>query len=74
MIFFRLKPNRVRDIHNTEGTKLFTRTCPGLNHLDDHKFRHYFQDCLEPVCSYRLKEPTTFSFTAAVSIVKDKIF
>ena len=24
----------------------------GLSHLADHKFRHNFQDCLKPLCSY----------------------
>ena len=23
----------------------------GLSHLADHKFRHNFQDCLNPICS-----------------------
>ena len=24
---------------------------PGLSHLANHKFRHNFQDCLNPICS-----------------------
>ena len=23
----------------------------GLSHLVDHRFRHHFQDCLNPICS-----------------------
>ena len=23
----------------------------GLNHLAEHKFKHSFQDCLNPICS-----------------------
>ena len=31
----------------------------GLSHLADHKFRHNFQDCLEPICSCGQEFQTT---------------
>ena len=31
--------------------KLFTRLRLGLSHLREHKFRHNFQDTLNPICS-----------------------
>ena len=31
----------------------------GLSHLADHKFRHNFQDCLNPICSCGQEIETT---------------
>ena len=33
-----------------------------LSHLEDHKFRHDFQDCLNPICSCRQEIETTSHF------------
>ena len=33
----------------------------GLSHLADHKFRHNFQDCLNPICSCGHQEIETTS-------------
>ena len=48
--FIRSKPNNVYCCHNPKGIRLLTRLRLGLNHLRDHKFKHSFQDCLNPVC------------------------
>ena len=32
-------------LYDTKGLRL------GLSHLDDHKFRQNFQDCVSPMCS-----------------------
>ena len=40
----------VFSIHNPLGIKLLTRLRLGLSHLHEHKFRHYFQDTLNPLC------------------------
>ena len=37
--------------HNPSGIKLTTRLRLGLSHLREHKFRHNFQDILNPICS-----------------------
>ena len=34
----------------------------GLSHLDDHKFRHNFQDCLNLICSCRQEIETASHF------------
>ena len=34
----------------------------GLSHLADHKFRHNFQDCLNPICSCGQEIETTSHF------------
>ena len=48
--FIRQTPNRTFNCHNPIGIKLITRLRLGLSHLRDHKFKHNFLDCLNPVC------------------------
>ena len=38
------------DIHNLLGIKLLARLRIGLSHLHEHKFKHCFQDTLNPLC------------------------
>ena len=38
------------DIHNLLGIKLLARLRLGLSHLHEHKFKHCFQDTLNPIC------------------------
>ena len=40
----RAKP--VYNIHNPIGLKLLTRLRLGLSHLNEHKFKHNYQDCI----------------------------
>ena len=49
--FIRPSPNSVFDIHNPKGIKLITRLRLGLSHLREHKFKHSFQDTLNPLCN-----------------------
>ena len=42
--------NSIFNFHIPYGIKLLTRLRLGLSHLRDHKFRHYFQDTLNPLC------------------------
>ena len=57
--FIRPKPNRISSTQNFEGLKLFTEMRLGLSHLADHKFRHNFQGCLNPICSCGQEIKTT---------------
>ena len=41
------------------GIKYLTRLRLGLSHLNEHKFRQNFQDCLNPLCSCSLEVETT---------------
>ena len=43
--------NSVFNCHNPRGVKLLTRLILGLSHLCKHKFKHGFQDSLNPICS-----------------------
>ena len=48
--FIRPKPNKVYYCHNPKGIRLLTRLLLGLSHLREYKFKHSFQDCLNPLC------------------------
>ena len=49
--FIRPSQNRVYNCHNPKEIKLLTRLRVGLSHLREHKFRHSFQDTLNPICT-----------------------
>ena len=46
-------------IHEPVGIKYLTRLKLGLSHLNEHKFRNNFQDCLNPLCSCSLEVKKT---------------
>ena len=49
-------------IHNPVGIRLLTRLRFDLSHLNGHKFRHNFADCVNPLCSFSIKPETIFHF------------
>ena len=54
--------NSIFNIHNPYRIKLLTRLRLGLSHLRDHKFRHCFQDTLNPLCDCGNDTETTTYF------------
>ena len=54
--------NKIFNIHDQVGTKLLTRLRSGLSHLREHKFRHNFEDTLNPLCSCSIEAETTLHF------------
>ena len=48
--FIRPKPAKVYKVHHPKGLKLLTRLRLGLSHLREHKFRHSFNDTIDPFC------------------------
>ena len=54
--------NSTYRIHNQVGIKLLTRLRLCLSHLNEHKFRHNFADCVNPLCSCSIKPETTLHF------------
>ena len=44
------------------GLKLLTRLRLGLSHLNEHKFRNNFRDCLNPLCTCSIESETTNHF------------
>ena len=43
-------PNSIFDIHNPYGIKLLTRLRLGLGHLNEHQFKHGFNDKTKDIC------------------------
>ena len=55
--FVRLRENSVFEVHDIRGVKLLTRLRLDFSHLNEHKFRHNFNDITNPMrsCSKRLE-------------------
>ena len=49
MQFIQTSSNSIINCHNPKGVKLLTRLRLSLSHLRDHKFKHSFQDSLNPI-------------------------
>ena len=47
------------NILDPEGLKLLTRLRLGFSHLNEHYFRHNFQECLNPFCTCSLETENT---------------
>ena len=58
--------NSIFKIHDPLGIKLLTRLRVGLSHLNEHWFRHNFQDCLNPLCSCSLEVESNIQFFPAL--------
>ena len=54
--------NSTYTIHNPDGKSLLTRLRLGLSHLNEHKFRHNFADCVNPLWSCSIEPETTLHF------------
>ena len=50
------------------GLKLLTRLRVGFSHLREHKFKHNFQDTLNPLCPSSLEAEDTYHFLCAAEI------
>ena len=44
------------------GLKLFTRLRVGLRHLNENRFNHNFESCLNPLCTCSLEVESTTHF------------
>ena len=60
--FVRPCANSIFDIHNPLGIKLLTRLRLGLSPLHEHKFRHFLQDTLNPLCECAKDIESTMHF------------
>ena len=48
--FVRPRENSVFAVHDINGLKLLTRLRLNFSHLNEHKFRHNFNDTINPMC------------------------
>ena len=53
--FIRPVQTNIYNIFDPKGLTFRTRLRLGLSHLNEHRFRHNFQDCLNPLCSCSLE-------------------
>ena len=60
--FIRPIQSNVHNIYDPIGLKLLTRLRLGCSHLNEHKLRHNFQDCLNPLCSCSLEIEDTIHY------------
>ena len=51
MIITEKKENSLFSIYNPAGVELLTRLRLQMSHLNEHKFRHGFEDTIGPMCS-----------------------
>ena len=49
--FMQPNPNSIFNCHNPKTIKYLSRIMLGLSHLWEHKFKHSFQDTLNPICA-----------------------
>ena len=54
--------NPVYNIQNYIGLKLLTRLRLVLSHLNEHRFNHNFQNCINPLCTCSLEVESTAHF------------
>ena len=52
------------------GLKLLNRLRLGLSHLENHKFRHNFQECVSPIFSCGQDIETTTPFRPSLAPIK----
>ena len=51
-----------QNIQNCISLKLLTRLRLGLSHLNEHRFNHNFQNCINPLCTCNLEVKSTAHF------------
>ena len=54
--------NSIFQCHKPKGIKYLTRLQMNFSHLRDHKFKHAFQDTINPLCTCSLEAETTNHF------------
>ena len=60
--FFSLNQRSLFSIHDPVGVKLLTRLRLQFSHLNEHKFRHNFNDCVSAMCDCGAETETTSHF------------
>ena len=62
MAFIRPAQRSIYNMFNPQGLKFLTRLRLELSHLNKHRFRHNFKDCINPLCSCSLEVENTLHF------------
>ena len=66
--FIRPNPNSIFNCHNPKAIKYLSRIRLGLSHLREHKFKHSFQDTLNPVsaCGSDIETPCHYLVSCTI--------
>ena len=59
LTFIRPVQRSIYNVFNPQNLKFLTRLRPGLSHLNEHRFRHNFKNCINPLCSCSLEVENT---------------
>ena len=70
--FIKPSSNSLFNCHSLKGIKLITRLRLDLSHLRKHKFRHNFQDTLNPIWSFGDDIETTIYYLLHCSNYSDE--
>ena len=72
--FIRPSANSFFNCHNPKGIKFITRLRLGLSHLSERKFKHSFQDSLNPFCIvvWTLNLLVTLFFTVCPTYITER--
>ena len=70
--FTRPYPSPAFNCDDHKGIRLIIRLHTGLSHLCEHKFKHNFQNCLNPICSVGFDIKLTSYFLLHCPIFNDK--
>ena len=62
MAFIQPVQRSLYNVFNPQGLKFLPQLCLGLSHLNEHRFRHNFKDCMNPLCSFSLEVENTLHF------------
>ena len=55
-------PDLIYRTHHPLDLKLLTRLRLGLSHLNEHRFKHSFKNCINALCTYSLEVESTKHF------------
>ena len=56
-------PNPIFCIFDPLRLKLITRLRLGLSHLNEHRFNHNFNNCINPLCTCSLDDESTIHYS-----------
>ena len=62
LAFIRPVQRSIYNVFKPQGLKFLTRLRLELSHLNEHRFRHNFKDCTNPLCSCSLEVENTLHF------------
>ena len=62
LAFIRPVQRSIYNVFNPQCLKFLTRLRLRLSHLNEHRFRHNFKDCINPLCSCSLEVENMLHF------------